>query len=290
MAGRSKTWWGAEFITALENCIDPGRLQRGRSYARPSRQVYCDIVDGKVEAEIIGNKNPHYGVYRTPYYDVAISFRKIPATNWRKILRRLGANANWVTHLVLGEVPPTIETAFEDSKIKLLPRSRAEIHSSCSCPDYANPCKHVAGVYFTVAAILEHDPLLLFEFRGMGREELLEAMSKSEFGAALLGGESVGGPDLEAAMRTPRLPAVAVAPGEGVAEDARAFWRGRTLPRSAAGDRQLPPLPALMLRKEGDYPAFWHRENSFLDAMSEIYDRVANSLPTVPASEFPPGE
>jgi len=287
MAGRSKTWWGAEFVRALESCMDPGRLQRGRSYARPSRQVYCDVADGKIEAEIVGNKNPHYGVYRTPYYDVEIQFRKIPAGSWAKILRRLGSNANWVTHLVLGEVPSTIEEAFEGSKVKLLPRSRTEIHSSCSCPDYANPCKHVAGVYFTVAAMLEQDPLLLFEFRGMDRGELLKAMSKSEFGAALLDGESVGGPDLEAATRAARLSAVTAVPGEAAALDPRAFWRGLPLPRGVAADRRLPPVPALLLRKEGDYPAFWQRESSFIDAMSEIYERVANSLPSVPANGLP---
>ena len=290
MAGRSKTWWGAEFIKALENCIDPGRLQRGRSYASPSRQVYCDVADGKIEAEIIGNRNPHFGVYSTPYYDVKIAFQRIPAANWRKILRRLGSNANWVTHLVLGEVPPTIEMAFEDSRTKLLPRSRTEIRSSCSCPDYANPCKHVAGVYFTVAAMLEQDPLLLFEFRGMDRHKLLEAMAKSDFGAALLDGESVGDPDLEAAMRAPRLPAVTAVSGQDVAKDAQAFWSGRPLSHGVPADRQLPLVPALMLRKEGDYPAFWHRESSFLDAMSEIYERVANGLPSVPADEFPFGE
>ena len=290
MAGRSKTWWGAEFIRALENCMDPGRLRRGRSYASTGRQTYCDVADGKIEAEIIGNKNPYYGIHRTPYYDVRIAFRRIPAANWRKILRRLGSNANWVTHLVLGEVPPTIEMAFEDSKVKLLPRSRTEIHSSCSCPDYANPCKHVAGVYFTVAAMLEQDPLLLFEFRGMDRHKLLEAMSKSDFGAALLDEESDGDPDLETAMRTPHLPAVTAVPGQEVAADVQAFWRGRPLSRSVSADRQPPLVPALMLRKEGDYPEFWQRENSFLDAMSEIYERVANSLPSLPADEFPLGE
>ena len=267
--------------------MDAGRLQRGRSYASPTRQVYCDVVDGKIEAEIIGNKNPYYGIYSTPYYDVEIKFQTIPAAKWGRILRKLGSNASWVTHLVLGEVPPTVEMAFEGSRIKLLPRSRAEIHSSCSCPDYANPCKHVAGVYFTVAGMLERDPLLLFEFRGMDREELLEAMAKSEFGAALLEGESVGGPDLEAAMRAPRLPPVTAVPGDAVAADPRAFWRGRPLPRSVAADRQLPLASALLLRKEGDYPAFWPRENSFIDAMSEVYDRVAKNLPSVPADGLP---
>ena len=59
MAGRSKTWWGAEFVRALESCMDPGRLQRGRSYARPSRQVYCDV-------HLLGVRTSHRFAFEIP--------------------------------------------------------------------------------------------------------------------------------------------------------------------------------------------------------------------------------
>lgn len=275
MAGRSKTWWGREFLRTLEDFMDPGRLSRGRSYASPYRRKSFQIRDGKITATVIGNINPYFGVYKTPYYKVKIEFEQISATRWKRIVKRLGTNADWVTHLILGEVPPTIEDALEGSRVKLLPRSRKEIRSSCSCPDWVNPCKHVAGVYYHVASLLDRDPLLLFEFRGMERSALMQGLATSEFGAALYQDAEDLSPDLEAATRRTRFPAVEELVSDPPVGDLRAFWRGSPLPRDADDDSDASLIPALLLRREGDYPEFWPRENSFLEAMQGIYERVA---------------
>ena len=285
MATRSKTWWGKEFLHALESCMDPGRLSRGRSYSAAHRRKSFAIRQGVIQATAVGNINPYFGVYKTPYYDVKIAFKKIPAAQWQGIVKRLGSNADWVTHLVVGEVPPSIEDALEGAKVKLLPRAHQEIVASCSCPDWANPCKHIAGIYYHVASLLDRDPLLLFEFRGLQRSKLLAAISKSEFGAALHGKADAPAPDLAAAARAPRYPPVDSAPDEPRASDLRAFWRGRPLPSDASTARPAPPISALLLRREGDYPQFWHRESSFLDTMAEIYERVAKGLPTAGSSD-----
>ena len=280
MAGRSKTWWGKEFLRALEDCMDSGRLARGRSYNTPYRRTKFAIQKGTVTAEIVGNINQHFGVYKTPYYRVKIDLEKVTAKHWKTILKRLGSNADWVTHLILGEVPPTIEKALEGSKVKLLPRTRKEIHSSCSCPDWANPCKHVAGVYYHVASLLDRDPLLLFELRGMDRSKLLQSISQSELGAALCSDVHAGDPDLAAAIQEPRFPNVEECLSDASASDLRAFWRGRPIPKDIAAERQVAPISALLLQREGDYPEFWHRESSFLEAMAKIYERVAKGLPS----------
>ena len=268
MAGQSKTWWGEEFLNALEGCMDAGRLARGRGYAAPYRR----------KEFAIRNINHHFGVYKTPYYAVKIEFEKVAAARWKTIVKRLGSNADWVTHLILGEVPPTIEKAFAGSGVKLLPRTGKEIRSSCSCPDWANPCKHVAGVYFHVAALLDRDPLLLFELRGMDRRQLRQAVAQSEFGAALVGDAGAGDPDLAAAVREPRIPAVAVSGSVAPASDLRAFWRGRPLPREVTAEGQAPPVSALLLRREGDYPEFWPRNTSFIEAMAAVYERIAKGI------------
>ncbi len=287
MVRGGKTWWGARFMDALASCMDEGRLQRGRSYDAEGRRRRFAIVDGEIAATIRGNVNPYFGVYKTPHYKVEIRFEKIPAATWSKILKRLGSNAAWVTHLVLGEVPPTIEDALEDSKVKLLPRSRSEIRAQCSCPDYASTCKHIGGVYFHVASLLDRDPLLLFEFRGLPRKKLLEAMERTPFGAALLHDSTARAPDLAAAVRESRFPVVEAVEATDADTDPRAFWRGQSLPRALTEDRRLPPTAALLLRRAGDYPEFWNREASFLEAMEEVYSRVAKGLPTE-ASEGPP--
>ena len=186
---------------------------------------------------------------------------------------------DWVTHLVLGEVPPTIGRALQGSPVGLLPKSRGEVTSSCSCPDYANPCKHVAGVYFRVAALLDRDPLLLFELRGMERTKLQAAVSKSEFGGALLSEGRASKPDLAAALTTAEPSPVGCLPDGDAPTDPRSFWRGGATPRAQPTDRQLPPVSALLLRREGDYPEFWQREISFVETMAEIYERIAIALP-----------
>jgi len=274
MATRSKTWWGAEFLKALEQIMDSGRLSRGRSYASPRRLLAFDIKAGTITATLRGNINPYFGVYEEPRYEVTVELQKVSKSSWKKVLSRLGHNANWITHLILGEVPPTIETAFEGSSTMLLPRKRGEIASSCSCPDWANPCKHVAGVYVHVAALLDHDPFLLFELRGMPRKTLMAAVSKSEFGAALGGDGGAGEPSEE-----PRFPVVEQTVGEASPGDMRDFWLGRALAADAPASGPLPPVSILPMRRAGDYPEFWHQNASFLDTMSDVYTRIARRVP-----------
>ena len=279
MARLSKTWWGAEFLQALEGCMDAGRLARGRSYSTPYRRQEFAIRRATIEATMRGNINAYFEVYETPYYRVRIEFEKVAASKRKAIFTRLGSNADWVTHLILGEVPPTIEKAFAGSAVKLLPRTGKEIRSSCSCPDWANPCKHVAGVYYHVAALLDRDPLLLFELRGMDRAKLLQAVAQSEFGAALAGAAGSGDPDPAPAVAEPRFPRVQQSGSDSPASDLRAFWRGRPVPREVRAEGKAPPVSALLLRREGDYPEFWHRDTSFIEAMAALYERVAKGFP-----------
>ena len=285
MSTRSKTWWGKEFLRALENCMDPGRLSRGKSYVLPYRRKSFSIKNGKITATVVGNINHHFHVYETPYYQVEIGFQRIAKTRWSGILNRLGSNADWVTHLVLGEMPPSIEQSLEGANVKLLPRTQKEIQASCSCPDWVNPCKHIAGIYYHVASLLDRDPLLLFEFRGLERSKLLETVSKSEFGSALQGEAEAAAPDLVTAARAARYPSVGQVASETPPSDLRAFWRGRPIPQDAVAGRQVPPVSALLLRREGDYPEFWHREVSFLETMADIYERVAKGLPPKQGSD-----
>ncbi|MDE0045754.1 MAG: SWIM zinc finger family protein [bacterium] len=279
MSARSKTWWGTEFLEALEQIMDRGRLSRGRSYAGPHRLLAFDIRGGRITATVRGNTNPYFGITKEPRYRVSVQLEKVSKPAWKKVLSRLGHNANWITHLILGEVPPTIETAFEGSNVMLLPRTRKEIVSSCSCPDWANPCKHVAGVYFHVAALLDHDPFLLFELRGMARKTLMSAVSKSEFGAALGGDHAAREPDIREALEESRFPVIDETVEEAAPADMRDFWLGKTLTADALSSRPMPPVSVLPMRRAGDYPEFWHQDGSFLDVMSDVYTRIAKRVP-----------
>ena len=267
--------------------MEPGRLARGRSYRLEHRRRDFEIRRGAVTATMVGNVNPYFGVYKIPYYKVKISFKKVSAPSWEAVLARLGSNAEWVTHLILGEVPPTIDKAFEGIDVGLLPRTRADLISSCSCPDWANPCKHVAGLYYHLATLLDQDPILLFELRGMNRSKLMRAVEGSEFGAALGGDDSSDDPNLASCVTAGPLPEVQAVAIEASPSDSRSFWRGRPLPRDTDLRQQELPISALLLRREGDYPEFWNRENSFIEAMARLYERIAKALPAMPSGNSP---
>ena len=276
----SKTWWGNRFLDALEECMDAGRLQRGRSYGGPHRLIEFEIRDGKMTARVKGNVNPYFGVYETPYYRVTVELTRIGKAKWTKILDRLGNNATWVTHLILGEVPPTIEDALADMGVSLLPGDGDDIISKCSCPDWASPCKHVAGVYYHVAGLLDRDPFLLFELRGLDRRKLFKATARTEFGRALSDGAGPE-PDPEVAAGDRQFPAVRREQAEADPSDLRRFWLGKPLPADPLAAQPLPPVGILAMRRAGDYPEFWSADASFLDAMGRVYERIARGLPMV---------
>ncbi|MFN5926340.1 MAG: hypothetical protein ACK466_21725, partial [Pseudanabaena sp.] len=82
MAKHSRTWWGQEFISALESFTDSGRLQRGRSYSGDSRILHFQITKGLATATIRGNVNPYFGVYKEPLYETEVNMTAIAAKDW----------------------------------------------------------------------------------------------------------------------------------------------------------------------------------------------------------------
>ena len=75
-------------------------------------------------------------------------------------------------------MPDDIDSAFCSVKLHLLPHSRREFLTSCSCPDSINPCKHIAGVTYRLASALDQDPLVLFELRGLSGQEYVDHYAK----------------------------------------------------------------------------------------------------------------
>lgn len=177
-----KTWWGQEFVQALEAYIDPGRLQRGKAYRTDKRVLAFDINKSEVKATIRGNVNPYFGVTKEPRYKVVLKFDQIKPLQWQGIIKTISGNALWLSKLMLNEIPSNIEQAFTPES--LLPSSYKSVTASCNCPDDSNPCKHIAGVYYRIAAMLDVDPMLLFQLRGLAPEKLHQELKKTELGQA----------------------------------------------------------------------------------------------------------
>ena len=273
MAKFSRSWWGQKFIEALEAFTDSGRLSRGRSYASGGKVKSFEIKNGVVTAKVRGSVNPYFGVYKEPLYTTKIEFQPISAANWGEAIALISSKASLISRLLLNEIPDNIEDTFVQLNLHLLPHSRKDFKSSCSCPDDSNPCKHIAGVHYLVAAELDRDPFLLFELRGLSREDLLRELEKSPLGQALSA-------ELQAQKRPP-VPVSSyytrpITQPIGDRLSLRDFWHGaKRLPQT------LDPLPETLVpgipvKKQGDFPAFWNRDNSFVEAMESLYEQVRN--------------
>lgn len=273
MAQFSRTWWGKRFIEALEKFSDPARLGRGRSYASGGRILDYKIDHNKITATVRGSVNPYFGVYKEPKYKTAIEITPIGSANWSKAIKHLSSKASFVSKLLMNEVPDNIEAAFSDLGLHLLPHSQKDFKTTCSCPDWANPCKHIAGVYYLVASQLDHNPFLLFELRGLSKQALQAELVKSPLGKVLseeLTAQEVG---LESSISY-YTPLEKVAVTEKI--NPREFWLGtKRLPQTLEGTSSV-SLPAILIKKQGDFPAFWKKDMSFIAVMEELYGRVKN--------------
>jgi len=164
------TWWGREWIASLERLgrMWSNRLPRGRSYARQGRVKDLEIGAGIVTAAVVGTR-------RRPYR-VEIALPAFDADGWRPGLERLADDTLLVIRLLGRELPEEVAGRLREAGVDLFPR-RGELSTECSCPDWANPCKHIAAVHYLFAAALDNDPFLLFRLRGLERDHLIEAVA-----------------------------------------------------------------------------------------------------------------
>jgi hypothetical protein len=185
------TWWGRAWVDALEHRarLDPNRLPRGRTYARHDRVVGLEVGAGEIRAKVRGS--------RPGRYDVRVRVRTYDEAEWARVLDAIAARAAHAAALLDGELDPGVVDAARDVGVDLLP-GPGDLQPRCSCPDWADPCKHSAAVCYLVADALDADPFALFVLRGRTREELLAGLRRRRAGGA--GGE-VAGPDGGGAQR-----------------------------------------------------------------------------------------
>jgi uncharacterized Zn finger protein len=209
-------------------------------------------------------------VYKEPIYRTSVALAPIAAGEWGSVVRNIASKAGFITRLLLNEMPDDIEQAFVGVKQRLLPHSQREFQTRCSCPDMANPCKHVAGLTYCLAGALDRDPLVFFELRGLSRARLRAELEASPLGRILASELEPRQVAVVPAMSYYTTPHP-MAAGAGIGY--REFWTGaRRLPAIEVSARVS--VPALLIKKGGDYPPFWHTDGSFIEVMEELYARV----------------
>lgn len=163
------TWWGTAWLIALEERarLDPSRLSRGRGYARRGTVDALEIMPGLVRAEVQGSRDRPY--------QVTVRVRELDAGEWDQVLEAVAAELGHTAALLDGELPPEVADDVAATGLDLLPGA-GEIQPRCSCPDWADPCKHAAAVCYLVADALDADPFALLRLRGRERDEVLAGL------------------------------------------------------------------------------------------------------------------
>lgn len=164
----ASSWWAKRWLAVLESYGIGTRLQRGRSYARGGQVLNIDVQPGLVKARVQGS--------RPKPYDVEIRVAAISDTEWERVLDVISQQAIFAAQLLDGTMPQEIESAFESASVSLFPADIRQIKTECSCPDYANPCKHIAAVYYLLGEQFDRDPFLIFSLRGRTQEQTIEAL------------------------------------------------------------------------------------------------------------------
>ncbi len=173
----AKNWWATNWIQAMERLMDSGRLSRGRSYARRGQVLSIEEIKGGVEARVQGS--------RPKPYKVTIRVEPLTDEQWDLVIQEMAEQAIFTAQLLAGEMPGDIEEAFHSAGVSLFPARRGDLETNCSCPDWANPCKHVAAAHYILAERFDEDPFLLFRLRGRDQERIFQALRQLRAGEAV---------------------------------------------------------------------------------------------------------
>ena len=198
----SRTFWGKAWCTNLESYSDYAtRLPRGRSYVRNGSVIHLEIGSGKIEAIVCG----------TDTYTVKLGIRKLASARWTKLVDACAGGVTSLVELLAGKLSQGVMEIVTHKERGLFPHPE-EITLSCSCPDWATMCKHVAAAMYGVGARLDAQPELLFRLRGVDPAELLAksvgraAVTASRPRAASLADDALGdifGIEMDAGPKAP---------------------------------------------------------------------------------------
>ena len=243
-----ESWWAKRWMAVLNSFDIGARLSRGRSYARRGQVLSIEFAKGTVTSRVQGS--------RPRPYEVTITVKTLKDAAWKKVAQAVSNQAIYAAKLLAGELPDDIEKLFTAEGVSLFPERITDLMTDCSCPDWSNPCKHIAAVYCLLGEEFDRDPFLIFKMRGMSREE---------FGRLLAGfGE------------TPAVqgPVVQAIPPEPLPTDAARFWSRPQFHAEPSALAEPPAMPAALVRRLGTFP-FWRGQQPFLEAMEMVYRQAS---------------
>ena len=169
--GAGRSWWAKRWLQTMERMGLGARLGRGRNYAMSGQVTAMSIAGPKVSASVVGT--------RSEPYSVSVVFRAPEGDIRERIVGRIKSEPMLVARLLVDDLPTEVEMFFRDEGLDLFPGGklgpgRYDVTTSCSCPDYANPCKHSSAVMMILGEEVARRPATLLELRGITMEELCD--------------------------------------------------------------------------------------------------------------------
>lgn len=246
-----ETWWSKRWVSTLESFNLGARLTRGRNYARKGQVISIDVDPGIVRAKVQGT--------RSKPYEVKIKLKPLIEAEWEKATAAMASKAVFSARLLSGEMPQNIEEAFSDSGISLFPRKGDDLVTDCSCPDWSNPCKHIAAVYYLLAEQFDCDPFLIFKLRGRTKEQIIDALRSLRSAGSLQEPDEISG--LNSSIVDGATP---------LEESLDCFWlKGKELDSLETNPRG-PEVENAILKRLGDAP-FSIGEANLATLLSKAY-------------------
>ncbi len=263
------TWWSQKWLSIVEGYgseWQENRLERGRRYARSGQVMAFRIEKGRIAAKVQGSM-------REPY-SVTITVKTMGEDAWAKVIERMASSALYAAKLLSGEMPEEIGKLAKAGSTNIFP-AKKEFLPACTCPDGAVPCKHIAAVCYIIAEELDKDPFLLFKFRGMDKDEMLEGLRKLRKG--MLPKEKAGKAAGAAAAASKSAKAT---PKEElqrrVKRSPETFWEPADFSQLSYS-MELPSVNAAIIRRLGE-PQFWKAQKDFVKLMESAYERVSKQV------------
>ena len=164
----SREWWSQRWLELLDSYRFKKRLERARNYARQGNVLSIKFEGAKVLARVQGTDPEPYQVslFLEPFSD----------EQWNYVIETMSQRAIFPAKLLAGEMPQNMEEVFTANGLSLFPFTLSEVRSKCSCPDKANPCKHVGAVYYQLGDRFSEDPFVLFQLRGRTKDQIIATL------------------------------------------------------------------------------------------------------------------
>jgi uncharacterized Zn finger protein len=163
-----REWWVERWLELLDSYRFKKRLERARVYARQGHVLSIEFKGSKVLAKVQGTE--------VEPYQVSLWLDSFTDEDWDYIIQSISEKAIYSAKMLAGMMPENIQEVFTKNGLSLFPFRLDNVHSKCSCPDKANPCKHIGAVYYLLGDRFSEDPFVLFQLRGRTKEQILTGL------------------------------------------------------------------------------------------------------------------